>query len=180
MVAGRGGIFMKKRLKKLAFAAMMIALCVIIGLVCKTYLTFDAIRITFENIPVILTGILLGPIYGAAVGVASDLISAPLSGFGINPVITLGSASIGLVSGLLSRQVMSTDKFGAVLFADIAAHFVGSMIIKSLGLLMYAYPIPMVLLRVPLYAAIGLAESYLLFAILKNKQIKNAFTENKK
>ena len=43
---------MKVNLKKLVFGAMMTALCVVIGLVCKTYLTFGAIRITFENLPV--------------------------------------------------------------------------------------------------------------------------------
>lgn len=168
---------MKTKIRKLVFAAMMTALCVVIGLFCKTYFTFGAIRITFENIPVILSGIVLGPFFGAAVGIASDLVSAPLSGFGINPIITLGSASIGFLSGVLSSRVVKKLNFVSVLVCVLSAHFVGSMIIKSLGLLIYAYPLPMLLVRVPLYIAIGAIESYIIYVILRNKQVRTAFCE---
>ena len=171
---------MKVNLKKLVFGAMMTALCVVIGLVCKTYLTFGAIRITFENLPVLLAGIVLGPVYGAVVGIASDLISAPLSGFGINPVITLGAALIGFVSGILSNHVLKKKSFLSITASCITAHSVGSMLVKSAGLLMYSYPIQMVLLRVPLYLAIGAVESYFIYCLLKNKAILNFSNEVKK
>ena len=171
---------MKIKLKKLVFAAMMTALSVVIGLVCKTYLTFGAIRITFENLPVVLSGVLLGPVYGAVVGAASDLISAPLSGFGINPVITLGAATVGFVGGLVFKCLPKRAKFISSLASVMSAHIVGSMIVKSLGLLMYAYPLQTIFFRVPLYAAIGLAESYLVFCILKNKAISQFSEEVKR
>ncbi len=170
---------MKKSLKKLVFSALMTALCVIIGWVCKAYFTFGAIRITFENLPVLLAGIVLGPVYGAAVGAASDIISALLSGFSINPVITLGAAAIGMVAGVLSRYVLKNKGFVAVLLASLSAHALGSMLIKSLGLWMYDYAWQLLVLRIPLYLVIGTAESYIIYILLKNK-ILISFSEGVK
>lgn len=171
---------MKMKLEKLVFAAMMTALSVVIGLVCKTYFTFGAVRITFENVPIILSGMILNPVYGAVVGIASDLVSAPLSGFGVNPVITLGSASVGFVGGLVFKLLPKSKKLVLTVCSVMSAHIVGSMIVKSLGLLMYSYPIQSILLRVPLYTAIGIAESYIIFCILKNKAISKFSEEVKK
>lgn len=175
MCAGKEVIFLKTNVKtntkKLVVAALMTALCVVIGLVCKRFLTFGAIRITLENLPILLAGILLGPVYGATVGIAADLISAPLSGFGVNPIITLGAASIGMVAGMFSQYIIKRKGFLQTLLASLSAHAVGSMIIKSLGLWTYGYAWQMLLMRVPLYLLIGTAEAYLIFVILKNKHI---------
>ncbi len=168
---------MKKSIKKLVFASLLTALCVVIGWVCKTYMTFGAIRITFENLPVLLAGFVLGPVYGAAVGAASDLISAPLSGFGVNPVITLGAAAIGAVSGVFSRYIYIRKGFLQTLLASLSAHALGSMIIKSLGLWMYNYAWQLLLMRVPLYLAIGTVEAYLIYVLLKNRQLSDMSKE---
>lgn len=170
---------MKSSLKKLVFSALLTALCVIIGWVCKAYLTFGAIRITFENLPVLLAGILLGPVYGAAVGAAADIVSALLAGFGINPVITLGSASIGLVAGIMARYLQSNKGFVRVALVSLSAHALGSMLIKSLGLWMYDYAWQLLVLRVPLYLVIGTVESYIIYIMLKNR-ILSSFTKGAK
>ncbi len=164
----------KANLKKLVFAALLTALCVIIAWFCKTYFTFGAIRITFENIPILLAGMLLGPLWGALVGIASDIISALASGFGVNPVITAGSASVGIIAGVFYRYIIKRKGFLRILLSSMPAHAVGSMLIKSWGLMLYGYALPIVLMRVPLYLAIGLAESYVLWLILKNKQLSKA------
>ncbi len=166
---------MKTDLKKLVFSALMTALCVVIGWVCKTYLTFGAVRITFENIPVLLTGMLLGPVYGATVGIASDIISALLSGFGVNPAITVGAASIGIVSGVISKYAVRSKKYPAVLLSVMTAHFVGSMVIKTIALyFMNLYAWQLLAIRIPLYLVIGLAESYIIYIILKRKIFNEA------
>lgn len=167
-----------KNIKNLVFAALMTALCVVIGWFCKTYFTFGAIRVTFENIPVLLAGMLLGPVYGAAVGIASDIVSCLLSGYSINPIITIGSASIGIVSGVLYRYIIKWKGFSAIMLSALSAHAVGSMLIKSVGLYLYGYALPTVLLRVPLYLGIGLAESYVVWLLMKNKSISSAFERN--
>ena len=168
---------MKKSIRKLVFSALLTALCVVIGWVCKAYLTFGAIRITFENLPVLLAGILLGPVYGAAVGAAADIISALLAGFGINPVITLGSAVIGMVAGVMSRYVIKNKGFVRILLVSLSAHALGSMIIKSLGLWMYDYAWQLLALRVPLYLVIGTAEAYIIYIMLKNNRLMSVAKE---
>lgn len=166
----------KQNTKKLVFSALMTAMCIIIGWVCKSYLTFGAIRVTFENIPVLLAGILLGPAAGGAVGAAADIISALLSGFSINPVVTLGAASVGIVAGLISRYVVRSRGFLPVLASVMPAHIVGSMVIKSFGLwYFYGYALPLIFARIPLYLAIGLAETYIIYIICKNSRLATAF-----
>lgn len=167
-----------KNVKKLVFASLMTALCVVIGWFCKSYFTFGAIRITFENVPVLIAGMFLGPVYGAAAGAASDIISALLSGYDINPIITVGAASIGAVAGLLYRYIIKWKGFTAIMLSALSAHAVGSMLIKSVGLYLYGYPLPTIFLRVPLYLAIGLAESYMIWLISRNKLISSAFERN--
>lgn len=167
--------FMKTKIKRITLAALMTALCVIIGLICKRLLTFGAIRVTFENIPVLLAGILLGPVYGAAVGAAADLISAPLSGFAPSPVITVGAASIGLTAGLFSQSIAKSKRFAWVFFSVMSAHFVGSVVIKTVGLyLMRIYAWQFLAMRIPLYLLIGIAESYIIYILLKHKIFKEA------
>lgn len=165
----------KTAMKKLAFAALMTALSVMIGMFCKSYLTFGAIRITFDNLPVLLAGVLLGPVYGGVVGMTADLITAPVSG-SVNPFITLGAATVGIIAGALGRYLLKDKSFTRVLITVIPAHVVGNMIIKSFGLwYFYGYAVQLCLLRIPLYLAIGLAETYLIYIILKNKQLMNSF-----
>lgn len=166
----------KNQTKKLVFAALMTAMCVIIGWICKSYLTFGAIRVTFENIPVFLAGILLGPVYGGAVGAAADIISAILSGFSINPVVTLGAASIGIIAALLTRYVVKSKGFLQILASVMPAHIVGSMVVKSFGLwYFYGYALPLILARIPLYLVIGLIETYIIYILCKNSRLTSSF-----
>ena len=66
-----------KSVRFLTTAAMLTALSVVIGIVCKNFLNFGSglFRVTFENLPIIMSGILLGPAAGGIVGAASDLVS---------------------------------------------------------------------------------------------------------
>lgn len=165
----------KTNTKRLAFAALLTALSVVIGFVCKTYFTFGAIRITLENMPVLLAGILLGPVYGGVVGIAADLVTAPVTG-SVNPIITLGAASVGIISGVVWKYIVKNKTFLSVLLAVMPSHVIGSMLIKSFGLwYFYSYALQLCLLRVPLYIGIALAETYLIYIILKNNQLSAMF-----
>lgn len=167
----------KQETKKLVFSALMVAVCVVIGWICKSFFTFGTIRITFDNFPLIFVGILLGPVWGALTGIASDVVSCFMSGYEINPIITVGAASIGFVSGVVSRYIIKGRKFPSVLAISLLSHSVGSVIIKSVGLwTIYRTPFYAVILpRIPLYIAIALVESYLIYVILKYKPLNNMF-----
>lgn len=162
-----------KKTKTLVFCALLCALSVAVGWFCKLYLTFGAVRITFENAPIILAGMFFGPLAGGTVGAVSDLISCVLAGNAVNPIITVGSVSVGALSGLIFLWLKKKKSYPVFLICCLCAHAVGSMLLKSVGLYTYGYAIPVLLLRIPLYIAISAAESYIIYIIAKNRDISS-------
>lgn len=161
---------MRKSIHVLTLAAMLTAMSVVIGIFCKTFLNFSGglVRITFENLPIILSGILFGPVIGAVVGVATDLISYLLSPqiYPPNLIVTLGAAVIGLLSGLVSKVFIRKRGYLQISVATVSAHIVGSMIIKTIGLFQFFQWA--VLWRIPLYIVIASAELMVLCLLYKN------------
>ncbi len=162
-------------IRTIAVAGLLVALSVTIGWLCKTYLTFGAIRITFENVPVILSGIIYGPFVGAVVAVISDIVSCITSpNPSLNPIITLGAAAIGILSGVISRYIIKKNMLLKVVVSVFVSHIIGSMIIKSVGLhVFFKYGFEILVWRIPLYIAIALCESMIIYAIIRNKHITN-------
>ncbi len=128
----------KKKLvttKTVCTVALLVAFSVVIGWVCKTYLTFGAIRITFENIPIILSGLLFGPWIGALVGIMADAVSCITSpNPALNPIISTGAALIGIIPGIISRCFIKKHRTACVFASVFISHMLGSMLIKSIGL----------------------------------------------
>ena len=167
----RSAVFSSVR--ALTIAALLTAMSMVIGIFCKNYLNFGGglFRVTFENLPIILSGILFGPIVGGIVGAATDLISYFLSSqiYPPNLIVTFGAMSVGFVSGLFSRYVVKKPSYSQIIVSGMAAHIVGSMIIKSAGLFVfYGHA---VLWRIPLYLGIAPIEIMLICMLHKN----NAF-----
>ena len=176
---------MSKTIKKMTLAAMLIAMSVVIGIFCKSVLNFGAglFRITFENLPIILSGVLFGPFFGALTGLASDLISYLLSGqvYPPNFIVTVGATAIGAISGIVSRFMVKKRGNLQIIPSGALAHAVGSMIIKPIGLFeFYGWA---VLVRIPLYFIIAPIEIFLLCLLFKNngfrKLIRDVDKENK-
>ena len=168
-----------RNVKVLTTAAMLGALSVVIGIFCKNFLNFGngLFRVTFENFPIILSGILFGPAVGAAVGIVSDMVSYFLStqSFAISPIVTLGAALVGAVSGIVSNYIIK--KRGAVrtIISTLVAHTIGSLLVKTAGIYYHfgmSYGM-LLLYRIPTYAAIIAIESFFLCLIFRHK----AFTK---
>ena len=158
------------KIKKLTLAAMLVAMSVVIGIFCKNFLNFGAglFRVTFENLPIILSGILLGPLTGAIVGAASDLVSYFLSAqtYPPNLIVTLGATCVGLISGLISKFIIKKRGYAQIILSGAFAHIVGSMIIKPIGLFtFYSWA---VLWRIPLYFIIAPLEITVICMLYKN------------
>ncbi len=153
---------------------MLVAMSVIIGILCKNFLNFGMglFRITFENLPIILSGIYLGPLVGGLVGVATDLISYLLSSqvYPPNLIVTFGAAMIGVVSGLIPHILVKKRGYAQIIASACIAHIIGSMIIKSIGLYQF-YGIA-VLWRVPTYIGIASVEIFIMCILCKNKNIR--------
>ena len=158
--------------------AMLVAMSVVIGIFCKSVLDFGGVfRVTFENLPIILAGMVFGPITGGIVGLSSDIISYLLSGqaYPLNPVVTLGAVAVGVISGLVAKYVVKRRGYMQIAVCEICAHLVGSMIIKPIGL--YAFYQWAVLWRIPIYLGIIPAEIVLLILLYKNSGFRRLITE---
>lgn len=161
-------------IKALAFSALLCAMSVVIGIFCKSYLNFGAglFRITFENLPIIISGIFYGPIVGALLGAATDIISYLLSPqtYPPNLIVTAGAMAIGALSGLSARFLVKKSGYKKIVVSGILAHAVGSMLIKSIGLYQF-YGIA-VLFRIPTYIFIAALEITLICLLYKNKNFR--------
>ena len=161
--------------KTLTAAAMLTALSIVIGIFCKSFLDFGVIRITFENFPIILSGMIFGPWVGAVVGICADALSYILSmhKWAISPIITLGAALVGFVSGVVSHRLIKKDGVKRVVVSTFFAHLIGSVIVKSIGLFGIYESVYgagwLVLLRIPLYTVIAILEAIIICAMFKNK-----------
>ena len=164
-----GGLRLFCSTRVLVISGLFIAMSIALGKLLAFNVT-PFIRISFENLTILMAGIFFGPLVGAAVGAGADIIGCIIVGYSINPVITLGAASIGLVSGLVFRRDPAGEPALWTLAAVGAAHVIGSMIIKSIGLrVYYGYPVEWLLWRIPTYIGIGILEFYIIRLLMSNK-----------
>lgn len=153
----------------MVISAMLIAMSIVLGKFLAVNIGQN-IRISFENLPLLMAGIFFGPFVGLAVGVGADLIGCLLAGYAINPIITLGAGCIGFFSGFAAMFFFKKNSLANLACSVGAAHIIGSMIVKSLGLhIYYGTPFNVLILRVPLYICIGTVECILIYTLLKNK-----------
>ena len=92
----------KLSVRTLTMLALLTAMSIIFARVLTVSTGF--LRFNLGALPTHLAAVWFGPAGGFAVGAVADLIGGTLSGYSINPLITLGAGSVGLVSGLCSRS----------------------------------------------------------------------------
>ena len=159
-------------LKVLVMAAFFVAL----SIVCGKLLAFNVgsvLRFSLENFPIIMSAITFGPLVGAATAVVADLVGCLIVGYEINPLITVGALSIGLLSGAMYKLFKDMRLFPKLCLSVFIAHLVGSVGIKTVGLsAFYSLPLEVLALwRLLNYTIIGVIELFLLYHLLKSKAI---------
>ena len=147
-----------------------------IGIILGKFLAFnitESMRFSLENITIIFVGIVFGPALGGTVGAVQDLVGCVAVGYAINPIITLGSAAIGVISGLIFKVLKGVKADFRIGISVLTAHAVGSVLIKSFGLsLFYSLPLGATIAwRILNYTVVGAVEIFLLCLLLKSKQI---------
>ena len=147
-----------------------------IGIILGKFLAFnvtDFMRFSLENITIIFTGIVFGPLFGGIVGAVQDLVGCIAVGYAINPIITLGSALIGVTSGYIFRLGKRLPLGIRIALSVLPSHALGSVLVKTLGLsIFYSLPFGITALwRILNYAIVGSAEIALLLTLLKSKQL---------
>ena len=162
--------------RALCLAALLAAMSMILGKFLQIPTPFaEFVRISFENLPVILAGILLGPIAGAMTGVVADLVGCLAYGYTINPLITLGAGAVGLVAGVLAWLLARTPLLCRISVSAVAAHLVGSVGIKTAGIAawyMAKYELgyfELTLWRLLNYTLIAVAEIAILYLLLRHR-----------
>lgn len=172
---------LRKQINTLTLSAMLTAMSVLIGIFCKNFMNFGGglFRVTFENLPIILSGLLFGPAVGGIVGVATDLVSYFLSSqiYPPNLIVTFGAMSIGLISGFIAKFVIKKRGYAQIIVSASCAHLAGSVIIKSIGLFtFYGWAI---MWRIPLYFVVAPIEIMLLCMLYKNKSFRKLIDERR-
>jgi len=163
----------------LCFAALLAAMSAVLAFLAKLIFGYGFLRFTIENLPILFAGVCFGPFVGGAVGLCADLVSCLAAGMAPNPLISLGSLAVGVVSGVLSRTLLRSRGTWCLLTVALASHALGSMILKTVALHVYfGYEWVLLLPRVPLYVGIALLEGVLLSLLLHNRQILSLVGQN--
>ncbi|MEE0946097.1 MAG: folate family ECF transporter S component [Acutalibacteraceae bacterium] len=171
------GLFSVSNLKNLK-VLITIALFSAISFVFGKFLAIpvgDYLRFSFENLPIILSGVLFGPICGCVTGIIADIVGCILRGYVINPMLTLGAALIGFLSGVIF-WVLKNKKLGFKVSVTVfIAHLIGSVVVKSIGLsLWYSMDLFFTLgMRSINYIIVGVTEGLIIVFILRNKGFVN-------
>lgn len=155
--------------KVLVITALFIAMSIVLGKFLAINIG-SSIRLSFENLTILMSGIFFGPAIGLVTGAGADILGCLLYGYAINPVIMLGAASIGFISGFVSHYFFRKHDFLRLALSVGLAHLVGSVIIKSVGMYFYFHtPIEVLAMRFPIYLVIGTAEFYIIYLLMRNK-----------
>ena len=165
--------------RALCLAALLAAMSLILGKFLQIPTPFaEFVRISFENLPVILAGLVLGPLAGAMTGAVADLVGCLAYGYSINPIITLGAASAGLVAGVFGWLLARTPLLCRISVATVMAHLVGSVAIKTAGIAAWYLAkydlgyMELTLWRLLNYSIIAVLEILILYLLLRHRGLQ--------
>ncbi len=156
------------------------ALLIAISIVLTHVLTISTpiLRVNLGGVPILLAGIVFGPIGGAVVGALADLIGGTLAGYSINPMITIGTALTGYGMGFCYHYLPFPKQNFRLLSGVVFGNLIGSVIVNSLALrIYYGYAWGVLALRIPNNIALGTIEFFVLWYLCKNKALMQVLTK---
>ena len=171
--------------RNLTTMALMIALSIVLGKFLAINPT-PMIRISLENLPIILSAVMLGPIGGGTVALVADLLGSILRGYEINPIVTIGAVTIGALFGAIFKYTPIKGLIKRLILSVAAAHFFGSVVIKTSGLAVFYFTSynmgfgTLFLIRLGTYVVTGAVEILIITILLKNKTTKGLLIGAKK
>ena len=117
--------------RTMAYCAMLAALQIVLARFVSIVPTRD-MRISIEAIPLVLAGVLFGPVPGVMVGFAADFIGCiTLNPFPYNPIFSIPPMLYGLFGGVLRYYVNAKPNFLRVLLTYIPPVVLGSVLWQS-------------------------------------------------
>ena len=119
--------------KTMAYCALLAALSVVLArLIVPMPNAFT--RFSIEAVPVVLAGLLFGPLAGGMVGFSADLVGCLFSGFGYNPIFCVPPVLYGVCAGLFRRQVAKNNSLVWLVVSIIIPAVFGSILYQSAAL----------------------------------------------
>ena len=171
----------RRELVRVCISAMLLSMSVVIGYASKSiFASVDGLfRISLDSLPIIIAGILLGPLWGGAIGAASDLVTYFITpqAFAPIPLVTVGYAMLGIVSGILARYVLKKEGNMRLVLSTVGAHLIGSTVFKVIGL--YSIYGALVFIRIPIYILVAAVESLIICLLFKSRAFKKVCEEFK-
>lgn len=169
-----GGISMSK--KKYFSTKMIVTLGFLIALsiVLERFLGFmptPNIRIAFGNLPIILAGLMFGPIAGGIVGLVSDFLGTTLySPFPWFAPMALTPIIMGVVPSLIGKLLKKRNHMLIFVMMILPAEILGPMLWTTLSLqwlngVAFFVNLP---IRVPVKAAITVVDILLVYLLYKS------------
>lgn len=120
-------------------AGLFIAMSLVLKVMFEIYIPLaglPALRINFAQIPIMLSGIILGPAIGFCSGAASDIINFMVKPNGpYFPGFTLVSALSGFIPGIIFKCFKKEINFNflnTLFISLLSAGFVGAFIVKGI------------------------------------------------
>ncbi len=149
------------------------ALFAAMSIICGKFLAIpigNTLRISVENLPIMLSGILFGPVVGAFTGIVADILGCFLRGYAIIPLVTVASALVGFLAGTI-YEIFKKNNVLALILTSAICHTVCSVIIKTPALSnVFGTPYPILLTqRIGIYIFVAAAECAAMIIITKNK-----------
>lgn len=121
-----------KYVRSMVLCAMLIAVSILLTRFVSPQFG-DSFRLSFGTIPIMLAGIVCGPVYGFAVGIMADFLGYWLNpmGSGIVLGLTLCSGLLGVVPSLLYNTLFKRKKVWFLAVGTILSELAVSGVLKS-------------------------------------------------
>ena len=88
-------------------------------------------RFSIEAVPIVIAGLLFGPVPGALVGLVGDVVGCLFSGYGFNPVFSVPPVLIGVCAGLMRFLLYEKVSYLRILISFLPAVVLGSVFWQS-------------------------------------------------
>lgn len=126
-----------KRIFSITFCAIMAAMAIALNSVASVQVT-QSIKITFYALPLLVAGIMFGPLMGATTGIVTGVILQLISPYGIglsSPFWALAPVFWGFISGLCYKLCKKINRWVAVVIAVTAAS-ISANLVNTLAMIM--------------------------------------------
>lgn len=159
--------------KKITVLSMFAAISIILTRFFVIY-PMPTVRIEFGNIPIMLAGLMFGPISGLIVGGVADFAGALLRGQGFDLVLMLSPMFMGFVAGLARSRILKKPGFISIAALTFCVNIIAKMIWTTYWLsVLYGKALMAILpARIIVYSIVPFVEASVLFALLSNSAFR--------